>query len=604
MKLIGNRIKIYYKIFDRKTLIKIVLPLIILVVFIMNLKSQGDPNYLETYWYYRERLKQFVVTENYTDPGTNIPAHRIIGNAIGWDDGNGSLNQYISMLATEYRLLKDHEQDVSQTAKDLYYALKTFERLDNTAESYYGGNNALNGFFVREDITPEFWNKYGPDGTDTYLYFQQLQPTWEMNNDLEGIPPEESQDNCWHLLESFALVNALVDNEVVDGAVRNFKQIVRDNTQRIIGRMIHETLIHTISWQIIPPLYIKNDLAHIWYLKNPETGEFVSEGSGLDGGMHISSYGFAKTHNFITGTSLNSYYDFSVPLFKYSLSCPLTEITYKLYVYNRVIPIIFQGFIDVELALTGTDYYQAVFDFVSNPPLYETIDSWSTDLYHFSKDDYCLRTLCATGNIPDANGTSPYEVLIQKQDDNDVLKYEHLPLIWSVINNDYSKISNDDKTFVLGLLNCAPTCGPNKQIINGELIMRDVNWSSASRLVWPERNNDPEDAFTGEYNGLDYMLLHNLFWLTNPPSWENLPDYFPVWPFGQTPKAKYNITCSRILDLNNKNIVLSAGKEVVLNPGFETTDNGTFEANVVEIAPDNMPVYYRKLTIGDYPSCD
>jgi len=46
------------------------------------------------------------------------------------------------------------------------------------------------------------------------------------------------------------------------------------------------------------------------------------------------------------------------------------------------------------------------------------------------------------------------------------------------------------------------------------------------------------------------------------------------------------------------------GKEVVLDPGFETTGNGTFEANVVEIAPDNMPVHYRKLSIDDYPECD
>ncbi len=100
------------------------------------------------------------------------------------------------------------------------------------------------------------------------------------------------------------------------------------------------------------------------------------------------------------------------------------------------------------------------------------------------------------------------------------------------------------------------------------------------------------------------MLLHNLFWLTNVPAFENIPDYYPGIPFYQTPKARDKIVCSRSLNLDNKNIILSAGKEVILNPGFETSGNGTFEANVVEIASDNMPVHYRKLSIDDYPECD
>ena len=598
MKLISKIILKTYKIFDRKNLIRRVSGLMMFIAFAFTLYGQNEPNNLEKYWYYRERLKRFVVTTNYTDPGTNIPAQRINGNEIGWDDGNGMLNQYISMLATEYRLLRDYDQDVSQTAKDLFYALKSFERLDKTAESYYGGQpNDLNGFFVRDDITDEFWSIYGPGGSNPY--FQASGFGFE--TDPYDKPAEESQDNIWHILESFALVNALVEKEVVDGVEINFKKIATDNVKRIVQRIIHTTYFHFISWTIVPPLYIKNDLAHLWYLKNPETDEFVSEGSGIDGGMHITSFGFAMAHNFITGTSNNSYYDFSVPLFKYSLSCPLTDITYKLFVYNRIIPVIFTGYIDVELALTGPGYYQAIFDFVSNPPLYETIDSWSKELYHFSKDDYCLRSLCATGNISDANGISPYEVLIRKQHENEILKYEHLPLIWSVINNDYSKISSEDISDILNLLNCAPTCGPNK-IWDGGLVARNDNWSSVSRLVWPERSMPLNDGRIGEYNGLDYMLLHNLFWLTNAPV-DNIPNYYPGIPYGQTPSAKNQIVCSQTIDLSDKNIILSAGESILLNLGFETTGNGIFEANVVEITPDNMPVYFKKVSIDDYPLC-
>src|SRR5664279_3274695 len=82
---------------------------------------------LNKYWDYRERLKRFVyVSSNFNETGTNIPAECISDDesTISWDDGNGSFNHYISMLATEYRLLKNGKQDYSKTICELYYALK------------------------------------------------------------------------------------------------------------------------------------------------------------------------------------------------------------------------------------------------------------------------------------------------------------------------------------------------------------------------------------------------------------------------------------------------------------------------------------------------
>jgi len=32
------------------------------------------------------------------------------------------------------------------------YAINAIERLDYNAESYFGGNNSLNGFFIRDDV--------------------------------------------------------------------------------------------------------------------------------------------------------------------------------------------------------------------------------------------------------------------------------------------------------------------------------------------------------------------------------------------------------------------------------------------------------------------
>jgi hypothetical protein len=44
----------------------------------------------------------------------------------------------MGMLATEYKLLKNEGKDTTKTLQELLYALKAIERLDTSAESYYG----------------------------------------------------------------------------------------------------------------------------------------------------------------------------------------------------------------------------------------------------------------------------------------------------------------------------------------------------------------------------------------------------------------------------------------------------------------------------------
>ncbi len=606
MKLISNLIAENYKVFNKEILIKRALSLMLLIAFGMALKGQSDPNNLEKYWFYRERLKQFVVTDNYAYPGTNIPAHRIEVDAIGWDDGNGALNQYISMLATEYRLLKDYGQDVSQTVRDLCYAINSFERLDRTAESYYGGPSSLiNGFFIRDDIKEEFWNRYKPNGTDPY--FEQTNLAFEDFNALANPPSESSIDNCLHYLESFTLVEALVDNETVDGFEVDFKEMAKRNVRRIFQNMtFHEPYIWSICG--FSACY---GISSNWYLANPVTGNLVYEGDGLfnrdgdfDGTLFYASYGFSEAANRILNNVEFSPTTHSGTIFRKGLTLHAEPTEIYLFFDNRFNWLGGHGYVDIEIWAKGDGWDQKFIDIGPNCPTSFSIDTKKHTLTDELIDDYKLRSLCATGNISDANGVSPYDVLIRKQNDSQIFKYEHLPLIWSVINNDYSKISSVDRNSILALLNCAPSCGPNKiKLDNGDIISRNPNWSSTSRLIWPENNNSPDDDFTGEYNGLDYMLLHNLFWLANLPIVENISDYRLGIPWGPEPRAKYNITCSRSLILDGKNIILSAGESIILNPGFEAIGNGTFEANTSGITHDGLPVYYRKLPIDDYPAC-
>lgn len=104
--------------------------------------SQNLEQNLKKYWYYRDRLKNdFMVVDNSNGQGTNVPAGRRYeenGNVIlKWGDSECFLGMYVAVLATEYRLLKDNEQDYSENLQELKNALDAFERLDKYAEYWW-----------------------------------------------------------------------------------------------------------------------------------------------------------------------------------------------------------------------------------------------------------------------------------------------------------------------------------------------------------------------------------------------------------------------------------------------------------------------------------
>lgn len=493
-------------------------------------RGQGDSVNLNKYWAYRERLRNFIyVSPDFDEAGTNIPAERISEDSttLAWDDGNGAFNHYLSVLATEYRLLKNAGKDYSQTTAHLYYALRSFERLDWVAESKYRADSSqqdgdLNGFFVRNDLDSGFWNKYKKGGTDEY--FEQV-------NIVFGDRQQNSLDNCIHYLESFALINALVDNEYVDGTEINFRQLAKDNTRRIIGNMqqvdapIPVVDIPGIDTPLADSLY-----SYTWYLKNPVTGEPIPDryGSGLDGTMLYASYGFAQSANRILGTDEFGGMRFSRGINRVMLSNPITEIAIKLGVYlkTRLLPLPVKRYADLELSIVSPDWEIVLFDLYKDPePIKILIFPPDTYIYiptyitRFSRsktwgtgwDDYKVRSLCATGNIDIVAGRSPYEVLVKKQRESSVFKYEHLPLIWSVVTNNFDEISEADLQYLRNLLDVAPPEGPYKFLRDGVIEYAQYEWSYATRLVWPEKLGGY--SFNGYYNGLDYMLLHNLYTL-------------------------------------------------------------------------------------------
>jgi hypothetical protein len=94
--------------------------------------------------------------------GTSLPAYQRncfqdcgdVDGIISFGDGVIDLDEYLTLLATEYRLLLDANQDVTATANKLYYALYAVQRLNDFVERYFDpllSTGSANGFFVRDD---------------------------------------------------------------------------------------------------------------------------------------------------------------------------------------------------------------------------------------------------------------------------------------------------------------------------------------------------------------------------------------------------------------------------------------------------------------------
>ncbi len=142
--------------------IKITLLLLLSFCFSVAQHSQIDNNIVK-YWNYRERLVNNFIAIG-SESGQSLPfGTRNEREFPRLEHGEGPimLGQYLGVLATEYKLLKKNNSNTTQTLKELYYALYAFNRLDLIAETVNGYNKKpkLDGFFVREDFPDDFVKK-------------------------------------------------------------------------------------------------------------------------------------------------------------------------------------------------------------------------------------------------------------------------------------------------------------------------------------------------------------------------------------------------------------------------------------------------------------
>jgi len=371
------------------------------------------------------------------------------------------------VLATEYALFKANNLPVEQTLLELHNSLMALERLDAGAGIFYSERNARptpNGFFIRDDVPANFtkdWEWKNPSFSDYH---------WVKSDyiDQDIRLNEMSQDQVWHLIVGLALISHLVD-DTTGWSVPQYHGPLRFTLSQ--RAMIAGYRIIEIMQDKSCLIHKKNGdgclCVHFWHLKNPATGKKVKRGAN----PNFLKYGFAESGNLISQMAFGNLHwgNSQRGGIWYNLS--------KSFQYLQ--------------RFTASGNFEYIYYLGSTATVGHV---WSTrDLIRIFNRHQKLPF------IPNP-------------------QYEHFALISCILHDDCPKILQKEKPLYESLLDNAPMKGPFNYGYDPNNLY-EHEWSSINRFVWPERKGTGTgEHHQGDYNGLDYMMLYNLYYLVYNPT--------------------------------------------------------------------------------------
>jgi hypothetical protein len=569
--------------------------------------STDYKNFKKYWWYHYRLLNDFMAKGDCVgcSEAMNERDRRDLGETAPtgkakWGDQTISLGMYMGVLATEYRLLKNANQPVDTTLQELYFALKAFNRLDETAEEYFNSYNAnpsspsdLNGYFIRDDIDEHFLDHHQrlKDGvTSSYPVFN----TESDHNASDRRTNEVSHDQIWHLFMGLALVSTLVNDGVTYKNLElndlDHNADIAQEAKNIAGRLTDYMM------------------SHDWRLKN-QSGAPVWRGEDV----RPFSYGAAEAACFIKDENVT-------PSWWYPIhSCeeyhdPATTAGF-LTMADADLWNDFGKGIGSLLAISDEDYKIQVLAAIGH--------SWWNKTQPFFPDPYWVTsTLFNPYNLlhPFQTITTLVSVLTPLPPVNMTTvelgtraiarDWQHLPILHQLLHGGGNLVSSCS---YYNLLDDAPCGGP----FNFEYPSNSSSfeWSTDNRMLSPDRRgewhvltpytnssgvhfhhpgDDKVEQFHGEYNGLDYMLYHNLFALTHGigmPFYDYMDrEVSGPLPFGAPTFAGsygheitiegFNSVDANCVLASNADVDFRGGNEVNLGPGFHATAGCDFHAYI------------------------
>lgn len=556
---------------------------------------------MKKYWFYHYRLLNDFMAKG-DKPGESQPmGQRALNNPANqiakWGDGTLCLAQYISVLATEYKLLRDNNQPTDTTIQELYYALRAFNRLDYNAErNTYAcyEPKTLNGFFMRDDVPDNFLIDHpnlahGLTSTrQVSIVESDFDAHWQDGTNRDN---EMSQDQVMHLMGAFALVRKCL----YPGGISYKNEAGVPQPLNDIGQ---NTDIYDEAYFITNRIisYIKNAN---WNIPIPNSTFYVARGPNA---FYIA-YGLAEAANYIKfGNSSNLIYLPVVHRYPNSYLNPSYQDAISETSCVTPLPLPWMDAGKQSLYFIPDDYKRDIIATIG--------DSWYThalpvtvsspvDIYQYAQIDWqhpfqfiedIIHTVVQSIELPVPITMAD---IASKVQNIPPYNYFHFPLLFQALhgNNTFNYIP---QTTYTNLLNSAPPCGPYNYGPNNS---STYEWSADSRVYDAENRGHDPGVFRGEFNGLDYMLYYNLYHMaagTSVPT-VNYMDRVITIPFPTTDNPSFGTTSNpaNLIAFNtisasntistNTDVTYRAGNEITLLPGFTAEAGSNFHAYIEPI---------------------
>lgn len=483
--------------------------------FAQNLTFEQDQLAHRRYWFYRTRMINdftkigsaqgncIVFAERNYD--FNYPQYSLNYSKVGPDQID-IMNQYLSALALEHKLLARNNQYTGETLKEIFYILETYNRLDEEADQFWNQNSFpsdliskytqdRNGFMLREDMPKDFFKKsfsndnffhlnygyreYNYDTTQkTKISYSGLHETFTLTLDNKfsnyvGFPSNNNTQNIFDLPlvmdKYYSMFNAFLF--LIKYLPNNTYHY--ENGQPMAfsdGEIDIKTEVRKIATRCYDYFtggqFGNNNLD--WVLEYPN-GNILSAGKD----MWAYSYPMAKMYCYI----MNGY-PYQLPCNSYQTLKSSTTgfVTYNTFYLNPIPSISpIPGIEDASVFLGNV---QAG----SNAPVY--LPSPIPGVY------LPVPLPISTAMVPHTNlNNIQWAQLMRK------VLHQNQPLIAS-------------ESLFSGPISNAPCIGPYQFGSNNLAV---AGWRSPDLLEHPSARNS-WGTNPGNYPGVDYMLLHNLYY--------------------------------------------------------------------------------------------
>lgn len=457
------------------------------------------------YWYYRTRLINDFMKIGKDQGDCVVFAERndgydgindVYSSKVGPDQIDIT-NQYIMALCLEYKILSRNNQNTRETIKEIYHLLYTINRLDLEAEQFFSSpvvsgqdiqpNGPLNGFILREDMPFH----YIRDNFTHYNY--ELLENEGKNGGFTGIMHTDtlSIDNKFSGYSGYGIGT----QDLTD------LTLVQDKYMSMLVAMefVNKYIPSTENYNMMPF----------------QDGEISIKQQAHK--IANRCYGYLKNKNGLWSLhykDLNDNYLFSLSVGSsaYLYSWPLSRMTCWA---NNAFPW------NVSSYFGSCGAYNDPMSLSIGVQSYNNLSSNPNNL---GEDNAVFMAWCQSGSnlpatvspigLPNVGGgigtPTPAELILSAN--TSVNNIEWADLLRKVLHQ--NGFLPKQLSVYANAIEQAPCQGPYNY---GGCVYGGWEWSSQDRLEHPKARGaecgpTSNGAFKGNYPGVDYMLLHNLYY--------------------------------------------------------------------------------------------